>query len=181
MTLDGSVMHAPKETGLTLSRSELPAAPLIPGKTGESISSVAAFARSVEMIQEKFEFYCMEMARLRDRFELGICNCLPESKILFKGTDRLPTCSVIAFPPVFSESLLFLLNTKGVYASCGGGKFQLLSHVLKASGIEENLVQSSLSFCFSYEITEEEIDRLVAIIEKCVKQLKECAGELFNA
>ncbi len=176
LTLDGSVIHAPKETGLTLVKAGLIASPLIPGKEGLSTPAIAAFARAVEMMQEKFELYCMEIARLRDRFEQGITQMCPGCKILFKEADRLPTTSVIAFLPISSESLLFLLNTKGVYATLGKGKFQPLSTALVASGFDPKVAFSSLSFCLSYDMTEEEIDRAVEVVAECVKQLQECAG-----
>ncbi len=178
LTLDGSVMHSLKETGLVLSKAGLSAKPLIPGKVGESTSKVAAFTKAIEMLQEKFEFYCMEMARLRDRFEQEICNLCVGAQIVFKNTDRLSVSSVIAFPPIFAESFLFLLNTKGVYATCGGGKFPSLSRVLGASGVSEEISHSALSFSLSYDMEEEDVDRAIKIIVECFKQLKECAGEL---
>ncbi len=178
LTLDGSVMHAPKETGLVLAKAGLSLVPFIPGKVGESTAKIAAFTKAVEMMQEKFEFYCMEVARLRDRFEQEICRLCAGSKVLFKEADRLPVCSVIAFPPIFAESFLFLLNTKGVYASCGGGKFSSLAHILKVSGIDEETSHCSLSFCLSYDMEESDIHRAVKIIVECFKQLKECSGEL---
>ncbi len=180
LTLDGSVMHAPKETGLTIVKAGFGAEPLIPGKEELSTPSIAAFTKAVEMMQEKFEHYAMEIARLRDRFEQGIVNACPKAQILFKDADRLPTTSAIAFPPIFSESLLFLLNTKGIYASLGGGKFQPLSLVLKASGLDEKIASSALSFCLSYDMTEEDIDQAIEIITECVKQLQMVAGDFFN-
>ncbi len=178
LTLDGSVLHAPKETGLTIVKSGIKAASLIPGKIGESTASIAAFTRAIEMVQEKFEFYCMEGARLRDKLENEICKRCSGAQILFKDSDRLPTCSVIAFPPIHAESMLFLLNSKGVYASRGGGKFPILSQLLKASHVEDSLCFSALSFSCSCDITEDEIDRAVDIIVECFNQLKECAGDL---
>ena len=180
LTLDGSAIHAPKDTGLTLAKAGFGAEPLVPGKEELSTPAIAAFTKALEMMQEKFEHYCMEVARLRDRFEQGVTKACPTSQILFKEADRLPTTSVIAFPPIFSESLLFLLNTKGIYASIGDGKFQPLPLVLKATGLDEKIASSALSFCLPYDMTEEDIDRSIEIIAECVKQLQAVAGDLHG-
>jgi cysteine desulfurase len=178
LTLDGAAIHAPKDTGLTIVKAGFAAEPLIPGKEELSTPSIAAFSKAIEMMQEKFEHYAMEIACLRDRFEQGIVEAFPKAQILFKDADRLPNTSALAFPPIFSESLLFLLNTKGIYASLGGGKFQPLALVLKASGLDEKIGSSALSFCLSYDMTEEDIDRAVEIITECAKQLQAVAGDL---
>jgi cysteine desulfurase len=178
LSLDGSVLHSPKESGLVLVKAGIKAEELIPGKVGESAAKVAAFTKALEMMHEKFEFYCMEISRLRDRFEEGVCKQCEGALVLFKDADRLPVCTVIAFPPINSESFLFLLNTKGVYASIGSGKFQKLTEVLKATGISEENSYSALSFCLSYDMDEAQVDRAIEIVSECFKRLKECAGEL---
>lgn len=178
LTLDGSLLHAPKETGLTLVKTGVSCAPLIPGKNGESTALLAAFTRAIEMMQEKFEFFCMEGARLRDKFESEICKQCEGAEVLFKGSDRLSTCAVISFPPIHFESMLFLLNSKGVYASAGLSKSFPLSQVLQSSKVEDRLSFSALSFSFSYEMQESDIDRAIEIIVDCFKHLKERAGDL---
>ena len=177
LTLDGSIMHAPKGVSLTFAKSGISVA-LPDAKKGANIPVISAFAEAVEMLQAKFEHYCMEIVRLRDLFERGLSEECPGVTALFKGADRLPDCSVMAFPGVVAESLLFLLNGKGVYASCGGGKFQSLTSLLMTTGMDFALANSALSFIFSYDMTEEEIYRAIAIIAECFKQLRKSAGEI---
>jgi cysteine desulfurase len=172
-SLDGSLIHAPKDVGLLFAKAGFPRQEW--GR-GESVAKISAFSKAVGMMQEKFELYCMEIARLRDLLERKISVSCEGSVVLFKDADRLPTCSVIAFPPLSSESLLFLLNTKGIYASAGGGKFPPLREVLKACNISPALAGSALSFCFSYDMTEQDVDRIAEGVLDCVTVLKKCAG-----
>jgi cysteine desulfurase len=84
----------------------------------------------------------------------------------------------MAFPGVHAEALLFFLSRKGVYATCGGGNTQKLSHILQACGISSELSQSALSFSLSYATTEEEIDYALEVINASVKKLREIGGAL---
>jgi cysteine desulfurase len=174
-SLDGSLIHALKDVGLFFVKSGFPQ---VLKERQESIAKIAAFSKAVGMIQEKFELYCMEIARLRDLLEKKISLGWSEAVVLFKEADRLPTCSVIAFPPICAESLLFLLNTKGIYVSCGGGKFPPLWEVLVASHVPLALARSALSFCLSYDMTEQDIDRIALGVLDCLSILKKCAGDL---
>ncbi|MBX9924377.1 MAG: aminotransferase class V-fold PLP-dependent enzyme [Rhabdochlamydiaceae bacterium] len=174
-SLDGALIHALKDVGLLLVKEGFPS---FEKERGESIAKISAFSKAVGMMQEKFEHYCMEIARLRDLLEKKISSACLDAVVLFKDADRLPTCSVIAFPPLSSESLLFLLNTKGIYASCGGGKFPPLSEVLTASNYCPSIARSALSFCLSYDMTEQDVNRIVEGVLECVTILKKSAGEL---
>lgn len=174
-SLDGSLIHALKDVGLLFVKAGVLK---FVKEREESIAKISAFSKAVGMIQEKFDLYCMEIARLRDLLEKKIVSACLDAVVLFKDADRLPTCSVIAFPPISSEALLFLLNTKGIYASCGGGKFPPLWEVLTASNHSPVLARSSLSFCLSYDMTEKEVDRIAEGVIECVNILKKCAGEL---
>ena len=177
LTIDGSVIHAPQGTGLILAKEGSGLLPLIPGRS-PSIPSGAALAEASLEMQEKFEHYCMEIVRLRDQLERDVLSGIPEAVILFKEADRLPNCSVIAFPECYSESLLYLLNAKGVYASNGGGKFQSLEKILLTIGIEKSIASAALSFSLSWDTTEEDIENATKIIIDSVKQLKICSKEL---
>jgi cysteine desulfurase len=90
----------------------------------------------------------------------------------------LPNCTAIGFPGVVNESLLFLLNRKGVYANIGGGTHQQLKLVLKASGVEEKLANSAVSFALSRETTDDDIDRAIEIIGESVQKLRKYSSQL---
>lgn len=177
LTLEGSVIHSLQGTGLILAKAGSGLLPLIPGRP-ESIASGAALAEASLEMQDKFEHYCMEIVRLRDQLERGVLNAIPEAVVLFKDADRLPNSSVIAFPGIYSEALLYLLNAKGVYASNGGGKFQSLEKILLTTGADLAVASSALSFSLSWDTTEEEIESATESLISSVKQLQICSREL---
>lgn len=178
LTFDGSLLHAPKGTGGVLARKGLSLTPLIQGSPSFNVASFIALATAMEEMQSKLDTVCTEIARLRQKFEEEIICAIPKAVVFFKDVDRLPNTAVIAFPGVSSEALLFLLQRKGLMASFGGKNNQHLSYILKACGIEPKLALSALSFALSWKTTEEEIDRAVAIIADCVKQISHVSGAL---
>ncbi len=116
---------------------------------------------------------CMEVARLRDRFEERI------GKGLFCEQERLPHISAHVFPGVTSDALLYMLNRRGVeMASFGGNRHQHLMHILQACGITAPDIHSGLSFTFSSETTEEEIEKVAERTLEVVEHLQKVSHEL---
>ncbi|MES2199134.1 MAG: aminotransferase class V-fold PLP-dependent enzyme [Chlamydiota bacterium] len=175
LTIDGASIQSLQDTGLLFIKE---GTPVRLERSAPSIAIASTLALAVEERQSKFEHYCMETARLRDRLEEGVLEGFSEAVVLFKEADRLPNVTVIAFQGVYSEALLFLLNSKGIYASFGGGKFQQLEAVLVAAGVEVNLAKCALSFSLSWDTSEEEIEHSIELIIACAKQIKRCSKEI---
>jgi cysteine desulfurase len=110
------------------------------------------------------DLVCTEVARLRSHFEAGVLEAVPDSMVFFQDVERVPNCTAIAFPGISNEALLYTLNRRGVYGSIGGGSYQQIGLLLMASGIEECVAHSSVSFSLSRETTEEQIDQAIDII-----------------
>ena len=178
LTLDGSSLHSAAPLGLCVVRPGLMEERLMDVSPIESTAAVASFVFCLQHLQEKFESYCMEVGRLRDRFEQRIIDRCEGVRSLFQKADRLPSCSVLSFPSMCAESLLFLLNSKGLYANLGGDKFLMLSDALLSCGVDLKHARGSLLFTFSYRIQEKDIDAAVEIITECFFQLKKCLGDL---
>ncbi len=172
MTFDGSILHSPKGTAGLIVKGKTPLSPPLSLMMGVSLPGMAALSEALSEGSQLFDHVCLETARLRDKFERGIKEGVPEAEIFFQHVERLPNCTAIAFPGVISDALLFLLNRKGVYATIGGGHCQKLSHVLVASGVDELLAQCALSFSLSFETKEEEIDYAIRTIVESVQKLK---------
>lgn len=122
----------------------------------------------------------LEIARLRSHFEATVKKEIPEAKILFQTSDRLPCTSVILFPYVVSETLLYALAQKELYACIGGGTRQEISHLLQACGVEKNLSKCGLSFTFSPQNTEEEVEHAVQIIKDAYQKYAKLSQGLFT-
>lgn len=162
LSFDGSMLHGPKGSGGLFVRkgTEFSSVEESELNTAALVGLGIAFQR----LSEFFDHLCMETARLRDRFEVGITGAIKEAKVLFSDAERLPNVSTIVFPGVMAELLMFHLREGEVFPSLGGGKHQKLEHILTASGIDSLEAKCALSFNLSRETTEEEIDRAIGII-----------------
>ena len=180
LTFEGRLLHAPQGTaGLIVKKQTMFSTP-VSSTIGVPVGGVVSLAKGLEEVEKKFEYLCLETARLRDKLERGIQQGISGSKVLFQKAERLPNCSAIAFPGVNSEALLFLLNRKGICASMGGGHCQKLSDILIGCGYDQTLAQSALSFSLSFETTEEEIDCAVKIIVECTQMLQRLSLDLLR-
>lgn len=172
LTFDGALFHAPRGCAGTLVRFPASFSSLIVGQSSENTASLVALSESLEQTMLSFDHLCTETARLRDQFESKVVKAIPGAVVWMKDAERLPNTSCISFPGVVNELLLYLLNSKGVYASMGGGHFQKLSHLLTHCGADPVLAQCALSFSLSYETKEEDVVRAVDIIVQCYERLR---------
>lgn len=186
ITFNGDHLHAPKGTGGLFIRADAKCSPFILGGIEQAghragsynIPGLIALGEAAREAIDARDLVCTEVARLRDQFEENIVKAVPEAVVFFQDQQRVPNCSAIAFPGIANEALLYMLNRKGVYASIGGGTYQQIGLVLAASGIEEILANSSLSFSLSRETTEDQVDRAVDIIASCVQHLRKISRQL---
>lgn len=188
ITFNGDHLHAPKGTGGLYIKSGVKCSPFIlggmehAGHRGGSVNVpglVGLGHAAVETLDSR-DLLCTEVARLRNKFESGICEGFPEAIPFFVQQERLPHVTAIAFPGIVNELLLFNLNRKGIYASIGGGNFQQISLVLKACGIDPLIAHTAISFCLSRGTTEEEIERAIDIIVETAKKLRRISGALYG-
>jgi cysteine desulfurase len=168
LSLEGSLIHAPQGTSIMIVKENVTFFPV----QQQTPAALASLAAAIEENIALFESTCLETSRLRDVFEEKICLQIPDAQVLFAHVERLPNSSVIAFPAVHAEALLYMLNRKGVFASIGGGQHQLLSQILIKCHIAPELAYAAISFSLSYETTEEQIERAVGIIVDSVQQLR---------
>lgn len=121
--------------------------------------------------KDKIDTMNLEIARLRNTFEKQIVNRIPCAKVLFQDIERLPNVSVIAFPNVASEYLLYLLAQDRIYASIGGDV--LLETLLADMRLDPISSKTVLSFSLSYETTQEEIEEAIERICRQYAKAKE--------
>ena len=186
MTFNGDHLHAPKGTGGLYIREGVKCSSFIMGGMDQggkragtlNVPALVGLGAAAREALEARDLLCTEVARLRDIFESEITAQIKDSQIFFQDQQRLPHVSAMAFPGITNEALLYALNRKGVYASMGGGNFQQMGLLLMASGINETLAHSALSFSFSRETTEDDILRAVDIIKDCVLKMRKLSSQL---
>lgn len=180
VTINGDSLHAPSGTGALFIRNDINCSSFIVGGVEQaghragsySVGGLVALGQAAREAIDARDLLCTEVARLRAKFEEGIVSLISDAIPFFQDQERLPNCSAIGFPGVSNEALLYLLNRRGVYATIGGGTYQQIGIVLAASGVEEALAHSAISFSLSRETTEDEIDKAIDIIGDSVKKLR---------
>jgi cysteine desulfurase len=188
LTASGEPFHAPSGTGFLFSKAGIRLKPFIMGGIEQgglrggilNACFAAGFAEAYKEALESQDYLGTEIAGLRDHFEEKILKIIPDAQIFFRESERLPHITVIAFPGVVGEALLFRLNQEGIYACIGGGSFQQLSLHLTSSGIPFPIANCSLSFSFSRETREEEIERAVKIISEQVSILRRASTDFIQ-
>lgn len=188
ITFNGDNIHAPKGTGGLYIKKGIKCSPLIIGGMEQAgyragnlnVPALVGLGSAAKETLEARDLLCTEVARLRNKLEEGIKAGFPEAVIFFQEQERLPHCCAIGFPGIANEAMLFALNRKEVFASIGGGSFQQIGLILMASGIDEALAHSSISFSLSRETTEDEIDRAVDIITQTAHKLQKISSKFSS-
>lgn len=187
IAFNGDHLHAPKGTGGLFIRHAAKCSPFIVGGIEQAglragslnVPALVGLGAAAKETLTARDYLCTEIARLKYLFESQLVKRLPETVVLFENEERLPHISAISFPGVTSEALLFLLSRKDLYASMGGGSQQQIGYLLEACGVDKALANCALSFSFSRETTEEEVNRALDIIEKCYHKLRKASERLI--
>jgi cysteine desulfurase len=113
------------------------------------------------------------VAQLRDELVAGVRARVPDAVLSGDPADRLPGNAHFAFPGCEGDSLLMLLDARGVECStgsaCSAGVAQP-SHVLLAMGAEAELARGSLRFSLGHSSTSSDVDALLAVLPGAVER-----------
>ena len=131
----------------------------------------AATARAVRTMEER----TAQETKLRDYLIERVMAEVPYTKLNGHPTKRLPNNANFSFRFIEGESLLIMLDMKGICGSsgsaCTSGSLDP-SHVLLAIGLPHEIAHGSLRLTLSEETTKEEIDYVVDCIKEVVTNLR---------
>ncbi|HUU27153.1 MAG TPA: cysteine desulfurase NifS [archaeon] len=182
LAASGHKLHAPKGIGVLFVREGVDLPPLIHGghqeggrRAGtENVPAIIGFGKAAEIALEHMDEKNERVRRMREKFETGILSRCKGTRI--NGRNRLPNTSNITFGYVEGEAVLLMLDDLGICASsgsaCTSGSLEP-SHVLKAMGLDESSIYSSIRFSISRYTTQEEIDYALEHIPQIIKRLRE--------
>jgi cysteine desulfurase len=139
----------------------------------ENVSGAAGFAKAVELVKEND---LKRIEKLRDKLMDKVLKEIPETMLNGAKTKRLCSNANITFKKIEGESLLLLLNEKGIAVSTGSAcssKSLEPSHVLLAIGLKHEEAHGSIRFTLSRYNTEKEIEYTVKAVKECVNKLRE--------
>ncbi|MCG7848219.1 MAG: cysteine desulfurase NifS [ANME-2 cluster archaeon] len=141
----------------------------------ENIPGIVGLAKAAELAGQRLEKDAGHLANLRDAAITKILGSISESYLDGHPTQRLPNNVHLRFSYVEGESLLMMLNMKGVAVSTGSAcssKSLEPSHVLAALGIPPEQIHGSLRITLGRENTMDEVDYVVENLVEIVTKLR---------
>lgn len=142
----------------------------------ENIAGIVGLAKAIEIACEKMEENNKKMVVLRDKLMNGLLE-IPYTKLNGpKGENRLPGNVNIIFQFIEGESILLMLDAKGIAASsgsaCTSGSLDP-SHVLLAIGRPHEVAHGSLRLSLGDASTEEEVDYVLSVVPSIIQRLRD--------
>ena len=182
LSLSAHKFHGPKGIGVLYARQGVILTPLIEGgaqergkRAGtENIPAIMGMAAALEEACAHIDENAQKVSALRDKLIAGLSK-IPHSALNGDPVDRLPGNVSFCFEGIEGESLLLLLDAKGICASsgsaCTSGSLDP-SHVLLAIGRPHEVAHGSLRLSLCEWNTEEEVDYMLRAIPEVVTYLR---------
>lgn len=141
----------------------------------ESVPLIAAFGAACESAGRKLESESDRLGRLRDRLEHRVLEEVSGSFVNGSPKHRLPNITNISFRSVEGEGLLINLDMHGIAVStgsaCSSGSLER-SPVIMALGTPDDLARGAIRFSFGSSNTQEDVDRVLEVLPRCVEDLR---------
>ena len=182
LSLSAHKFHGPKGIGVLYVRKGIPLTTLIEGgaqergkRAGtENVPAIVSMATALEEACANMEDNARYLTALRERLIDGL-SAIPHGVLNGDRVQRLPGNVNFCFEGIEGESLLLLLDDKGICASsgsaCTSGSLDP-SHVLLAIGRPHEIAHGSLRLTLSRENTTEQIDKTVEAVREVVEYLR---------
>jgi cysteine desulfurase len=183
LTITGHKVGGPFGVGALVVRRELELTPLVHGGGQErdirsgtiDTPAIAGFAAAVELAVKHQADHATRVSALRDDLVRRVIEVVPDAHVHGHPTDRLPGNAHLGFPGCEGDSLLMLLDARGIECStgsaCSAGVPQP-SHVLLAMGRDEEAARHSLRFSLGHTSTQSDVDAVVEAIGPVVERAR---------
>lgn len=183
ISISAHKLHGPKGVGALYVRRGISMTPFMFGGSHErsrragteNVPGIVGLGTACELAIRSLEDFNTRVRALRDRLEEGIL-IIPEVIVNGTRTQRMPHVSNVSFRYLEGEALLISLDFQGIAvstgAACASGSLQP-SHVLKAMGLESELVDGAIRFSLSRMTTEEDIDYVLQVLPGIIERMRE--------
>ena len=184
MSTSGHKINGPKGIGFLYIRKGVKIKSFIHGgaqerhrRAGtENVTGIIGLAKAAEIATANMKERTAEEIKVRDHLIERIEKEIPYAKLNGDRVKRLPNNVNFSFQFVEGESMLILLDSKGICASsgsaCTSGSLDP-SHVLLAIGLPHEIAHGSLRMTISDQITMEDADYVVDNLKEIVNHLRE--------
>ena len=183
LSMSGHKFHAPKGVGVLYAKTGMPLFNIIEGgaqergkRAGtENIPGIVALAAALKESVDNMEANTAKIIPMRDKLFAELSK-IPHSKINGSLEHHVPGTVNMCFEGIEGESLLLLLDAKGVCASsgsaCPSGSLDP-SHVLLSLGLPHEVAHGSLRLSIGEYNTMEEIDHIIKVVPEVVAYLRD--------
>ena len=182
LSLSGHKFHGPKGSGVLYAKKGIPLVNVIEGgaqergkRAGtENLPAIVGMAAALKEACDHIDENAAKVTALRDKLIAGLSQ-IPHSVLNGDPVHRLPGNVNLCFEGIEGESLLLLLDAKGICASsgsaCTSGSLDP-SHVLLAIGRPHEVAHGSLRLSLCEWNTEEEVDVILREVPRVVDYLR---------
>ena len=182
LSLSGHKFHGPKGSGVLYAKKGIPLVNVIEGgaqergkRAGtENLPAIVGMAAALKEACDHIDENAATVTALRDKLIAGLSQ-IPHSVLNGDPVHRLPGNVNLCFEGIEGESLLLLLDAKGICASsgsaCTSGSLDP-SHVLLAIGRPHEVAHGSLRLSLCEWNTEEEVDVILREVPRVVDYLR---------
>ena len=182
LSLSGHKFHGPKGSGVLYARKGIPLVNIIEGgaqergkRAGtENLPAIVGMAAALQEACDHIDENAAKVSALRDKLISGLSK-IPHSALNGDPVHRLPGNVNFCFEGIEGESLLLLLDAKGICASsgsaCTSGSLDP-SHVLLAIGRPHEVAHGSLRLSLCEWNTQEEVDHILREVPRVVEYLR---------
>jgi len=184
LSLAGHKFYGPKGMGALYIRKGVKISSLILGgqqergkrASTENIPGIIGLGKAIELATKNIDEYNKKLLNLREKTIEGLMAKVPFIRLNGHRSNRLPGNVNISFQFIEGESLLLMLDMKGVCGSsgsaCSSGSLDP-SHVLMAIGLPHEIAHGSLRLTFGDDNTEEDVAYILEEIPKIVTKLRD--------
>jgi cysteine desulfurase len=183
LTASSHKMYGPKGAALLYVREGIKLTPLLHGGGQENglrsstvnVPAIVGFAKSAEICKKEMEEESARLTKMRDKLIKEVLK-IKGSYLNGHPKKRLPNNASFRFDFIEGESLVMRLDLEGIACSTGSAcsSFKLEpSHVLLATGLKPQQAHGSLRVSLGRFTTEEEINQLIKVLPKIVKNIRQ--------
>jgi cysteine desulfurase len=183
LTLSGHKIGGPKGAGALLLRTGVACTPLLHGGGQErdvrsgtlDTPGIVGLGAAVRIAVDERVSRAAHLAGLRDALVKAVLAEVPDATLNGDPTDRLPGNAHLSFPGCEGDSLLLLLDARGIECSTGSACTAGIarpSHVLIAMGVPEEAARGSLRFSLGHTTTESDVAAVADAIGPVVERAR---------
>ena len=184
LSLAGSQFYGPKGAAALFIRRGLRITPLIDGgiqengrRAGtEDVPAIVGLGVATELAMAEMGERTSHLLPLRDSLMERLTTEIPHVHLTGHPTQRLPNHVSVTVEYIEGESMLLLLNMKGIAVSSGStctSRALKASHVLTAIGVEAALAQGSLVFTMGQGNAMEDVDYILDVFPPVIERLRQ--------